>query len=248
MPNVIRFKTRAELDAETNLRRFIELCRDQLTVFGVDLAFDDNVWDISDFMHLKGKPGRRRMVFSIAPTGRYGQVVAFQEPYLSFAKAYMRHQFAYRGQWFYESGIKTLRVLYAAMTEQGGTPNPTEITLETLNRSVQMLGGLGQHRAFHIANELQKLAAFLVANHLVTVPLEWKSPWSSYGGVPYAARVGKEFDELRAKMLLARSARSPCTHLSQCLRAKRRPGFFRYGNPMCRAKSGQRGVPAADGL
>ena len=70
MTNIIRFKPRATLEAEKNLRRFIDLCRDELTVFGADLAFDENVWDISDFVHVKGKAGRRRLVFSIMPPGR----------------------------------------------------------------------------------------------------------------------------------------------------------------------------------
>jgi len=103
--NIVRFKPRGALEAETNMRRFIGLCRDQLTVFGADLAFDENVWDVSEFVHVKGKAGRRRLVFSIMPPGRCGQGVAFQEPYLSFAKAYMRHEFAIRRKWFIEIGI-----------------------------------------------------------------------------------------------------------------------------------------------
>jgi hypothetical protein len=200
MTNIIRFKPRAAFEAETNLRRFIDLCRNQLTVFGTDLAFDENVWEVSDFVHVKGKAGRRRIVFSIMPPGRGGQGVAFQEPYLSFAKAYMRHEFAIRRKWFIEIGINALRVLYRAMTEQGTTVNPTEIRSDTLNRAVQMQEGVGHFRANQIALELEKLAAFLVSNQMVTAPLDWKSPVNK-PGMTHAARVGKEFDELRARML-----------------------------------------------
>ena len=198
--NIIRFKPRAALQAEANLRRFIYLCRNELTVFGADLAFGENAWDVSDFVHVKGKAGRRRLVFSIMPPGRCGEGIAFREPYLSFAKAYMRHEFAFRRKWFIEIGINVLRVLYRAMTDQGEAVNPTEIRCETLNRAVQMLEGVGHVRANQMALELEKLAAFLVANHLVTVPLEWKSPIKK-PGMSHAARVGKEFDELRARML-----------------------------------------------
>src|SRR5579863_9046909 len=172
MTNIIRFKPRATLEAEKNLRRFIDLCRDELTVFGADLAFDENVWDISDFVHVKGKAGRRRLVFSIMPPGRLDEGVAFGEPYLSFAKAYMRHEFAIRRKWFIEVGINALRVLYRAMADQGGAVNPIEIRSETLNRAVQMLDGVGHYRANEIALELEKLAVFLVGNHMVTAPLE----------------------------------------------------------------------------
>ena len=220
MTNIIRFKPRAALEAETNLRRFIDLCRNQLTVFGADLAFDENVWDVSEFVHVKGKAGRRRLVFSIMPPGRCGQGVAFQEPYLSFAKAYMRHEFAIRRKWFIEIGINALRALYRAMTDQGGTVNPTAIQSETLNRAVQMLEGVGHYRANQIALELEKLAAFLVGNHLVTAPLEWKSPIEK-PGMTHAARVGKEFDELRARMLPSPAALAALAHI---FRTATKPG------------------------
>jgi hypothetical protein len=218
--NIIRFKPRATLEGQKNLRRFIDLCRNELTVFGADLAFDENVWDISDFVHIKGKAGRRRLVFSIMPPGRGGQGVAFQEPYLSFAKAYMRHEFAIRRKWFIEIGINALRVLYRAMADQGGAVNPTEIRGETLNRAVQMLGGVGHYRANQIALELEKLAVFLVGNHLVTAPLEWKSPIKK-PGMCYAARVGKDFDALRASRLPSPEALAALAHI---FRTATKPG------------------------
>jgi hypothetical protein len=212
MTNIIRFKPRAALEAEKNLRRFIDLCRDELTVFGADLPFDENTWDISDFVHIKGKAGRRRLVFSILPPVRGGQGVAFEEPYLSFAKAYMRHEFAIRRKWFIEIGINALRVLYRAMTDHGGAVNPTEIRIDTLNHAVQMLEGVGHYRANQIALELEKLAVFLVANHMVTAPLEWKSPITK-PGMSYAARVGKDFDALRASRLPSPEALAALAHI-----------------------------------
>ena len=210
--NIIRFKPRAALEAGANLRRFIDLCRNKLTVFGADLAFDENAWDVSDFVHVKGKAGRRRIVFSVMSPGRCGEGVAFHEPYLSFAKAYMRHEFAIRRKWFIEIGINGLRALYRAMTDQGGTVNPTEIRSDTLNRAVQMLEGVGHCRVNQIALELEKLAAFLVGNHLVTAPLEWKSPIKK-PGITHAARVGKDFDELRARMLPSPEALAALAHI-----------------------------------
>ena len=220
MTNIIRFKPRATLEAEANLRRFIDLCRNELTVFGADLAFDENVWDISDFVHVKGKAGRRRLVFSILPPGRLDQGVAFGEPYLSFAKAYMRHEFAIRRKWFIEVGINALRVLYRAMADQGGAVNPIEIRSETLNRAVQMLDGVGHYRANEIALELEKLTVFLVGNHMVTAPLEWKSPIKK-PGMTYAARIGKDFDALRAKRLPSPEALAALAHI---FRTATKPG------------------------
>src|ERR1700739_790633 len=220
MTNIIRFKPRATLEAQANLRRFIDLCRDELTVFGADLPFDEDAWDVSDLVHVKGKAGRRRLVFSILPPGRLDQGVAFEEPYLSFAKAYMRHEFAIRRKWFIEIGINALRVLYRAMADQGGTVNPTEIRIDTLNHAGEMLVGVGPHRANEIALDLEKLAVFLVGNHLVTAPLEWKSPITK-PGMSAAARVEKHFDALRASRLPSPEALAALAHI---FRTATKPG------------------------
>jgi hypothetical protein len=47
MAELIIFQPRAELDAVQNLRGFIDSCRNELTVFGANLPFDENVWDIT---------------------------------------------------------------------------------------------------------------------------------------------------------------------------------------------------------
>lgn len=44
MGNVFHFSPRAALDAEKNLEFFIAQCRDELTVFGEDLIWQENVW------------------------------------------------------------------------------------------------------------------------------------------------------------------------------------------------------------
>lgn len=44
MPNIFQFKSKAELTAAANLEAFISKCREDLTVFGVDLDWDAHVW------------------------------------------------------------------------------------------------------------------------------------------------------------------------------------------------------------
>ena len=109
MTNIIRFKPRATLEAEANLRRFIDLCRNELhQALGADLPFDENAWDISDFVHVKGKQAG---VAWCSPSCR--QVASIRESRSRsrtfLAKAYMRHEFAIRRKWFIEVGINALR-------------------------------------------------------------------------------------------------------------------------------------------
>ncbi len=64
MSDVILFRPRAELDAAGNLAGFIESCRKELTVLGVDLPFDEYVWDVTEALPLKGNGNmRNRLVF-----------------------------------------------------------------------------------------------------------------------------------------------------------------------------------------
>ena len=92
MSDLILFKPKAELDASENLRGFIDSCRNELTVFGADLPFDENVWDITDSINLKGHGNKRhRLVFSNLATVNDKAPDSMAEPFLSFAKAYFRY-------------------------------------------------------------------------------------------------------------------------------------------------------------
>ena len=81
MAELFLFKPKATLSAAENLEAFISKCRDQLTVFGSDLNWEDAVWpNITVFSKL-GIITRKPM---------QGEV---QNPeFIDFAKAYFRYQ------------------------------------------------------------------------------------------------------------------------------------------------------------
>ena len=92
MADIIVFSPKAELDAAENLRGFVDSCKKDLTVFGPELPFDENVWDITEFLHLKGHGNKRhRLVFSTMSTVNDANPEPMSEPFLSFAKAYLRY-------------------------------------------------------------------------------------------------------------------------------------------------------------
>ena len=64
MAEIIQFTSKAESDAAQNLTEFIRVCRDELTAFGADLPFAENVWDISAHNEVKGRQKATRVVFS----------------------------------------------------------------------------------------------------------------------------------------------------------------------------------------
>lgn len=66
MHEIVLFTPKAALDATANLHGFIEMCRDKLTVFGSDLPFPQDVWDVTDAVKTNGHGSKRvRITFPI---------------------------------------------------------------------------------------------------------------------------------------------------------------------------------------
>lgn len=196
MSDVILFRPKAELDAAGNLAGFIESCRNELTVFGADLPFDEDVWDVTSSISLKGHGNKRiRIVFSSLETVNETNPSPMAEPFLGFAKAYMRYMHGLRPIVGFGSRLTSLRVLEAALSEQGSIPNPYMIDTHSLNRAAQLAGELYSDAvAYRIGGQLEMLASFLSKNRLIVVPVRWRSHLKRPGDT---VRVGKEFDERR---------------------------------------------------
>ncbi len=86
MSDIIYFKSKSELTAEENYNAFIEHCRDSLTLYN-----DQGGWDANTWYHQQGKK-KISIAFSQyrekSNTANFDPLV---EPFLSFAKAYMRY-------------------------------------------------------------------------------------------------------------------------------------------------------------
>lgn len=204
MAQVVHFVARAELEAQENLANFIRICRDRLTVFGPSLCFDDNTWDVTAALEVKAKNGAVRMVFNSWRTTKGKEAVPLGEPFLSFAKAYMRYQHAMRPTISIGSRMAALRSLHEALSENGGPANPTLSSPEKFDRAVQLMQEkLSGTAAYKAAGQLEMIARFLVKNHLLAVPIPWRNPVRRPRDT---VRVGKEFDEERRAKLLSPAA------------------------------------------
>lgn len=199
MNNLVMFSPRREVDAERNMQAFVSLCRDVLTVFGADLPFSENVWDVTDAIHLKAKGGRLRAVFSSWSTVNDGTPTPMSEPFLSFAKAYFRYQHSMRPTKTIGSRIAAMRALCAAIEERG-TSAPTLVDVGTLNRASQLIAEcFSKDVAYRVGGQLEMLATFMDDNNLASSPLHWRNPLKRPS--TDKGRVGKEFDEQREEML-----------------------------------------------
>lgn len=205
MPEVILFRPKVELDVADNLAGFVESCRNDLTVFGADLPFDENVWDISNSISLKGHGNKRlRIVFSSFGTINAAIPSPMRKPFLGFAKAYMRYMHAFRPTVGFGARLTALKLLEAALSEQGNIPNPIKIDAHVLNRAAQFAGDhYSDGAAYRVGGQLEMIVTFLSENRLTVVPVRWRNHLKRPEDT---VRVGKEFDERRQSKMPSQTA------------------------------------------
>lgn len=166
MAEIFQFKPKATLTAAENLEAFISKCRDQLTVFGSDLNWEDPVWpNITVFAKL-GIITRKPMQEEV------------QDPaFIDFAKAYFRYQ-----QGHHPTGTKNeskaLRAVEAALLQVNGNANIDGLSISVLDEAVELTR---QHysdgAAYHCGREIERLTKFVIENQLVSSAMQnWVNP------------------------------------------------------------------------
>ncbi|MXR38284.1 integrase [Craterilacuibacter sinensis] len=200
MAEIILFTPKSELDAAANLKGFVDMCSNKLTVFGSELPFQDNVWDVTESVKTKGKGGKReRIKFSNAATIDETEPEMMREPFLSFAKAYVRYMHGMRPTKAIHQRMAALRAIEAALLEAGITPDPVKIDSRVLNRAAQIVTDrFGEGTAYRVGGQIELAAEFLVENRLTSIPVRWHNPIKRPNS---AVRVGKAFDERRAEKM-----------------------------------------------
>lgn len=205
MSDLILFHPKAELDAVGNLRGFIDACRYELTVYGANLPFEENIWDLTDWINLKGHGNKRhRLVFSNLETVNDNSPVPMAEPFLSFAKAYFRYMQGLRPITGIGTRITALRALESALRENRGEADPIHADALIFNRAAQkIVEKYSGSAAYRMGGQLEMLADFLIGNKLTTIAIKWRNFIKRPGD---AVRVGKEFDERRREKMPSQAA------------------------------------------
>lgn len=205
MSDLFLFKPKAELDASGNLHSFIDSCRNELTVFGDDLAFEENVWDITDSINLKGHGNKRhRLVFSNLDTVNDKIPAPMAEPFLSFAKAYFRYMQGFRPIAGTGPRLVALRAVEAALRANGADADPVRADILIFNRAAQMIvEKYTAAAAYRIGGQIELLSEFMADNKLTTVLTRWRNFIKRPSDT---VRVGKEFDERRREKIPSQAA------------------------------------------
>ncbi|VVD59199.1 integrase [Pandoraea horticolens] len=201
MSNLIGFTPKVECDARDNLGEFVELCRSKLTVFGASLDFSSNTWPLDCTIKRRGQRSST-LVFSNLDTCTVSKFDAMREPFLSFAKAYIRYQYG-MGRIAVSSCIRALRVIEAALCE-GADAEVVRIDSHVLNRAVQIAADrYSENCAYDTGRIVERVANFLAENSLTVTRTRWRHPFQY---PPNCHVVGAKGDQLRASRLPSAAA------------------------------------------
>jgi hypothetical protein len=203
MNNVIVFTPKAERDATRNLGDFVLLCSMQLTILCTAEEYPSHIWDVTDALQLKAKGNKRERVFFTTLASVKDRVPeVMSDPFIGFAKAYLRYQHGMRPTKAIGSRLAALRLLEAALLESGDQSDVTSCRIHTFDRAAAMACEVFSPAvAFRIGGQLEMIAEFLTEHHLVSHPVAWrnfiKRPIDT-------VRVGPEFDQRRHDKLPSR--------------------------------------------
>lgn len=168
MADVFQFIPKAELDAKANVGEFIRRCRDDLTVFGEDLDWDNWNW--------KG-------VVNYTKVGVPSQGVKpehlLSEDIMPFAKAYIRYQQGHAPTKNIQE-IKAIRCVEPALIKVKGVADITRLDVAVLDEAAivarEQYGGSGYHAGAH----LERLSKFLSDSQMIPASVSWKNPVPRY--------------------------------------------------------------------
>lgn len=204
MASAFIFCPRPELSVEENTKGFIRSARFELTTFGAGLKFDDNVWDISDHVYLKGKEASKLRINFFAFSAVESAQVPLKEPFLSFAKAYFRYLYALRPTKLLHGRLSALKAVGLALDHEHGSGEIALLSARTLDSAARILQRRYSDKvAYRGGRELERMAAFLSEGRLTVRPIRWTNTLSRPSDTD---RVGKQFDQRRAARLPSKAA------------------------------------------
>lgn len=164
MTNIFVFIPKHELSANANMAEFVRACREELTLFGPYLDWENNTWQTANAAFGNIDQG------SVA--GGVTQPLA--KPFLDFAKAYFRYRHTQAPN-LHRFELRALRCVERALVEQTGAADPSAINVGVLDLAAQIARD-HYKAAYGPGREIAALARFLTEHRLVGHFLDWKNP------------------------------------------------------------------------
>ena len=185
MAEVLLFTPKHLLDAKSNLKDFIEMCRDRLTVFGADLDWGRDTWPRVGNFTVIGAPGRG-----------FTQSQLLSDEIVPFAKSYVRYQQGHNPRKL-KSEFKAIRCIEKALLQVKGIADITLTNIQVLDVAAEVAREYSA-TAYQAGSSLVNLVKFLNESKIITVPITWKSPISKPKDIN---RIDAEGKKKRAKKM-----------------------------------------------
>ncbi len=166
MAEVFSFSPKVELDAIENYNLFIKQCKTELTVFGVDLDWQEWRWPKAGNFTRLGANSRTK-----------DEADKLDEQFIDFAKAYFRYQQGHKPTRA-KNELKALRTIERALLQSEGSAFVGNISISTLDQAAQIMREHYMKGAgYHGGRELERLAKFITSKKLVAQDLSgWRNP------------------------------------------------------------------------
>jgi hypothetical protein len=175
-----------------------------LHVFGADLNFGENVWDVTDYIDLKGRGNKRSRINFYAFSDNNKAQIPIQEPFLAFAKAYYRYMHGLRPKKFAHGRLYALKALAQALKTELGTATVEQINGHVFDTAAAIIRRrFVEALAYRLGGDLEQLAGFLTDNGFTTLPVRWRNTLARPSDTQ---RVGSEFDKRRAVKMPSEAA------------------------------------------
>ena len=195
---VIQFVPKTTNTAQHNVHEFIDLCRNRLTIFGkVDW---EKTWDVTTEVTQRGRSGRIALTWTNFDTSkRNTATIQMAEPFVDFAKAYIRYQAGMKPSKSLSLRMGALRALERALSENGDDPDITRADIAIFNRAAALIKEKYKSAAaYRVAGQLAIVAKFINDNAMVSPRFEWVNNLKRDND---RVRVGRKFEEERSRRL-----------------------------------------------
>ncbi|WP_417820387.1 hypothetical protein [Terasakiella sp.] len=198
MADIVQFVPKAGNEAQVNVSDFVKFCRNELRVFGeVDW---ESSWDITNQLHQRGRSGRIALTWTNYDTSKTNTLADLMaEPFIDFARAYMRYQQGMKPTKSVNLRLSALRALERALVENDKVPDVCKANAAVFNRAAALVKAKYQSStAYRVAGQLAVIAKFINDHEMVPVRFSWRNTLKRDND---RNRVGKQFDQERSRKL-----------------------------------------------
>lgn len=172
MGEIVQFVSRADLAARENLDAFVRLAQHKLTAFSEDGAWDEVTWrnDRTSAVFCKYRP---RSKSNTTP-------VPLAEPFLTFAKAYVRYRYSHKPVTSMAPVLNALRMIELALLQATGRADILDLSVPVLDESARYCAKFKRNKTaqYHGGRHIEAIANFCREHWLVPVLPSWKSPFT----------------------------------------------------------------------